>query len=120
MPQRIETWLAILYAVAAISGAAGGCMVAAHRVLRGRSVTGVFGAAYAFVGCVFALTGTIALVVFAGLTLSLERAILVGVVFGLVGAVSLASMHLSARFVFRRLGMEVDVTVRPIAKDPPP
>lgn len=113
----IDPALAILYAIAAISGAAGGCTVAAHRVLRGRSVTGAFVAAYTFVGFVFGLTGTIGLAMFAGVGLSLERVILIGLGFGVIGALSLASMHLSARFIFRRFGMEVDVTVRPIGKD---
>lgn len=119
MPPRLSDYgLTFLYALAAISGLAGGCMVAAHRVLNGRKMTLPFLAAYGFAGLVFGLTGTIVLVLVTGWTPDAERSILIGLVFGAAGAISLAGMHLSARFILRRFGIEVDVEIKRIGEEP--
>ena len=115
MPEKeISTFLAFLYVIAAISGAAGGCLVAAHHVLRGRNVTALFVGAYGFVGLVFGLAGVIVVASFAAIAMSLERTILLGLVFGIVGTTTLAGANLSARIIMRRLGIEVDVSIHKI------
>ncbi len=120
MPEKsVGNLLAFLYVVAAVSGAAGGCMVAAHHVLRGRNVTRLFIAAYGFVGLVFGLTGVMVVAAFTSIELTLERAFLIGLIFGVVGSTTLAGANLSARIIMRRLGIEVDVSVHRI-KEPKP
>ncbi len=119
MPEKsVGNLLAFLYVVAAVSGAAGGCLVAAHHVLRGRNVTRLFIAAYSFVGLVFGLAGVIVVAGFTSIDLTLERTILLGLIFGSVGSVTLAGANLSARIIMRRLGIEVDVSVHRINKEP--
>jgi hypothetical protein len=117
MPDKqISTFLAIIYVVASISGAAGGCLVVAHHVLRGRNVTHLFVAAYSFVGFVFGIAGVIVLSAM-DVNLTFERAVLFGLIFGASGSVALASANLSARIILRRLGVEVDIEVRRIRTD---
>lgn len=114
----IDSALAVLYVVAAISGGAGGCLVAAHHVLRGRSVSGVLLLAYGFAGFVFGAAGVMGLAILSpGWAPTLERVVLAGLLFGLVGAGSLAGMNFSARFLLRRLGIEVDVQVRQVRRE---
>jgi hypothetical protein len=108
-----------LYAVAAISGASGGCLVAAHHILRGRTMTQLFIAAYVFVGLIFGTAGVIAAVSFGGVTLTFEKAFLLGLFFGAVGSTSLAGANLSARFLLRRLGIEMTVSLRNVDETNP-
>lgn len=120
MPEKsVGNLLAFLYVVAAVSGAAGGCLVAAHHVLRGRNVTRLFIGAYSFVGLVFGLTGVMVVAGFTNIELTLERTFLTGLIFGVVGSTTLAGANLSARIIMRRLGIEVDVSVHRI-KEPKP
>lgn len=120
MPDKqISNFLAFLYVLAAISGAAGGCVVAAHHVLRGRSVTALFVASYCFVGMIMGLTSVIAISLFTNVALTLESGFIVGLVIGVVGSSSLAGANISARFTMRRLGMQADVSIRSIDKDDP-
>ncbi len=120
MPDKqISNLLVFLYVIAAISGAAGGCLVAAHHVLRGRNVTALFVAAYGFVGLVFGLSGVIVVVLFTPIELTIERTILLGLIFGAVGSTTLAGANLSARIIMRRLGIEVDVSIHKIDDNKP-
>ena len=112
-----EYALAFLYVVAAIAGACGGCLVASHRLLNKENMTGMIFAAYGFAGLILGLTGVMVLAAFTDVTLTLERAFLFGLIFGVTGSASLAGMNLSARFIMRRLGIEVDVTIKRIKKD---
>ena len=105
----IET--SLLYIIAMISGAMGGGLVAAHHALRGRNVTAIYICAYIFTGLVFGLTGIIVTVVFTPVDLDVERAFLVSLIFGIVGAVTLAGMNLSARILLRRFGIEVEMNI---------
>ncbi len=113
----IDGATAILYAIAAISGGLGGCMVAAHKVLRGRSVTAVLVVAYLFAGAIFGLAGVIGLRIFAFWVPTVETTILAGLMFGVIGAGALMGMNLSARFIMRRFGIEVDVQVRRVKRN---
>jgi hypothetical protein len=117
MPDKqISTFLAFIYTVAAISGAAGGCLVAAHHVLRGRNITTMFVAAYSFVGLIFGAAGVI-MTAAVGVELSFERVILLGLVFGMAGSSALAGANISARIIMSRLGIVIDVDVRRIDRD---
>lgn len=115
MPDKlIDFWTALAYAIVAISGASGGCLVAAHRAMHGRAVTTVLLLAYAFIGGVFAVAGVAALLMLTDFSVSLERLLLIGLVFGAAGSVALAGANLSIRFILRRLGIEVDVSIKKI------
>ena len=126
MPERIITTdiasnfreyaLAFLYVVAAIAGACGGCLVASHRLLNKENLTGMIFAAYGFAGLILGLTGVMVLAMFTDITLTSERTFLFGMIFGATGSASLAGMNLSARFIMRRLGIEIDVTIKRIRK----
>lgn len=114
LQRMIEQGFGWLYAVVAISGAAGGCMMVVQKVLRGRNVTAVLMLAYTFAGLVFGVAGAAGLEIFTEWQPSFDRALLAGLMFGAIGAGSLAGMNLSARFILRRLGVEVDVSIRPV------
>ncbi len=117
MPDKqISNFLAFLYVLAAISGAAGGCLVAAHHVLRGRNVTALFVLAYGFVGLIFGLSGVVVITTFTSAELTVQSGFLIGMIFGAVGSSSLAGANLSARVIMRRLGIEVDVEIRRVDK----
>lgn len=113
MPDKIlDFWTALAYAIVAVSGASGGCLVAAHHAIRGRSVTAMLLLAYAFIGGVFAVAGVAALLLFSPFQVTLERLLLIGMVLGVSGSVALAGANLSVRFLLRRLGIEIDIEVR--------
>lgn len=115
MPDKIiDFWTALAYAIVAVSGASGGCLVAAHRAMHGRAVTVMLLSAYAFIGGVFAVAGVATVLLFGGFDFTFEKLVLVGGVFGLAGSVALASANLSIRFILRRLGIEVNVNISKI------
>lgn len=117
MPDKIlDFWTALAYAIVAVSGASGGCLVAAHHVIRGRSVTAMLLLAYAFIGGAFAVAGVAALLLFSPFQVTFERLLLIGVVLGVSGSVALAGANLSVRFLLRRLGIEIDIEVRRIER----
>lgn len=117
MPDKLmDFWSALAYAIVAVSGASGGCLVAAHRVIRGRSITAMLLLAYAFIGGAFAVAGVAALLLFAPFQVTFERLLLIGVVLGVSGSVALAGANLSVRFLLRRLGIEIDIEVRRIER----
>lgn len=112
MPERTLEWVAlVMYALAAISGGLGGCAIAGHHVLRGRSMRISYLLAYFIVGATF---GVLMLAYGAAFTdvHSIDRLIGQSVIAGAVGSLTLASTNLSARWVLKRLGIEVVVTVR--------
>lgn len=103
---------AVLYVIAAISGGLGGSMVAGHAVLRGRSISLMIGCAYLVIGAVF---GVLSLAFASALGIEVvDVDALVGnaVVAGAAASVTLASTNLSVRWVLKRLGVEVEMTVR--------
>jgi hypothetical protein len=108
---------ALMYALVAISGATGGCIVAAHQVLRGRSLTLILIWAYALIGFAFGVAGMAALLLLTVFEPSLEKLLFVGLGFGIFGAVTLAGANLSAKLIMRRLGVEIDVSVKKIEGD---
>lgn len=118
MPDKTtDFWAALAYAIVAISGASGGCLVVAHRAVRGRTVTSILLVAYAFIGGVFAVAGMAALALFGEISQSIERLLLIGLIMGVTGSVALASANLSIRLILRRLGIEVDVSIKKIGND---
>lgn len=113
MPERvIDHAVLMLYALAAISGGLGGCAVASSEVLRGKSPRLAFVMAYAMVGAVFGIL-TIAWGALFGIdTASVDSIIGNAVLVGAAGSITLASTNMSARWVLKRLGIEVEVKVK--------
>lgn len=113
IPEKVTEYLALVsYAVAAISGGLGGCGVAAHQVLRGGKPRLSYVVAYGIIGIMF---GVLALAygTFIGVTgQSMDSIIGNSVLAGAVGSITLASTNISARWILKRLGIEVQVTVR--------
>jgi hypothetical protein len=101
----------LLYAIVAISGASGGCLVVAHRIIKGRRVSFVLLAAYAFMGSVFAVVGMAAMLLMLGPVLNVEQALIVGAIFGVSGSSALAASNLSVRFILKRLGIDIEITI---------
>lgn len=118
MPERLTEYVALIsYAVAAISGGLGGCGVAAHQVLHGGRLRITYLVAYGIIGCMF---GVLALAygVFLGVGgQSIDSIIGSSIIAGAVGSVVLASTNISARWILKRLGIEVQVTVTRKDKD---
>lgn len=105
-----ETLVAIIYALAIISGGLGGCTVAAHQLIRGRSIRPSFFLAYTIIGGVFGLlAASYGHFVQGG---QWHQIIGPALIAGASGAVVLSATNLSARFILKRLGIEVVVTVK--------
>ena len=103
--------LAVLYAIAAISGALGGCAASCYYMTHDKAPRWAFAVAYTVVGCVFGV------VTFAGLALlhppaSIHLLVLYSLGGGAAGAVALGSANLTVRILLRHLGVEVAVTMR--------
>ncbi len=118
MPDKSLDWFAlIMYALAAVSGGLGGCAIAGHHVLRGHSVRISYLLAYAIVGATFGVL-LLAYGAFFGVnTASMDILIGHAVLAGAAGSLALASTNISARWVLKRLGIEVLVTVRRAQED---
>ena len=113
-PVIVDKVTLLLYVLATISGAFGGCAVAAYQTLHKKKpeVTQAVFLAYAILGGFFGLL----FVLYAGMlgyeltTLSqfLGHAALVGA----AASVTLAASNFSIRFFLRRLGLEIEVRVK--------
>lgn len=107
-----EDALAIVYLVAAVSGASGACLVAAHKVLHGRNISILIFVAYAIVGAVLSVAMVSYLFVFMRPQMDLSEIVLYSIVAGVTGSMALAGTNMTARFIMRRLGIEVDISVK--------
>lgn len=110
-------WLALLaYALAAISGGLGGCAIAGHHLLRGQSIRLSYVLAYGIVGMAFGILVLAYGSVFGVAPNSIDSLIGQSLLAGAAGSLTLASTNLSARWVLKRLGIEVFVNVRRTGK----
>ncbi len=108
----IEHATLLLYALAMISGGIGGCAVASHGLLRsGRSRLSFF-FAYAVIGMMFGALVLAYGTAFGVSTETVDNIIGNSLLAGAAGSISLASTNISARWVLKRLGIEVQVTVK--------
>lgn len=111
----IDAGIAVAIAVALVCGGSGGCMVAAHRVLRGKKIAALLVLAYAFVGSVFGAVGILGFRIM-GYETTTEIAMLISFMFGVAGAIALAGANWSTRLVLRKFGIEAEITFKPIPK----
>jgi len=113
MPDKNPDWVMLfMYSIAAISGALGGCAAAAITGMRTGTLRIAFFAAYAMIGLVCGLL-TFAVSEWFGISAEDTRAHVGWAVFvgGLVPLV-LAAHNFGARFAFKMLGGELQVTFR--------
>jgi len=113
MPDKAFEWIAILmYALAAVSGGLGGCAAASHHILRGQQPRVSYVLAYGIIGMVFGVLMLAYGSMLGATVTSLDQLIGQAVLAGAAGSIALASTNLSARWVLKRLGIEVIVTMR--------
>lgn len=113
MPRGIIEWVTlIMYALAAISGGLGGGAVASHGVLRGQPPRSSYVVAYVIIGMMFGVLMLAYGSMFGADTASLDKLIGHAVLAGAVGSMLLASSNLSARWILKRLGIEIEVTIK--------
>lgn len=113
MPDKVIEQLALLmYALAAISGGLGGCAMASSHVLRGKPARAAYILAYGMVGVVFGVLTLAWGANFGVDTRSIDSVIGNSILVGGAGSLALASTNISARWVLKRLGIEVEVSVK--------
>lgn len=102
----------LVYVIVAISGASGGCLVVAHNILHGRSLTQLYVLSYGFVGLVFAVAGVIAIELMTPMSIGMKGAVIYGLILGATGAAALGSANLSARIIMKKLGIEIEIKLK--------
>lgn len=107
-----ELTLGILYAIATIAGALGGCAAGMHYYANAKTARAAFILAYVILGGIFGV------VFFAGASVlnfsvaSIHELVLYSLVAGSAGSVMLFSANWTVKAIFKRLGVEVEVTLR--------
>lgn len=114
---KFDSALLVAIGVAAISGAAGGCLVISANVLRGRNVNALLWVAYMIVGAVLAVAAFAFRYITSDAAFVGPEIILYCIATGAIGAITLGATNLSVRFILRRLGIEVEVKVRGPGED---
>lgn len=108
----VDRMLLVLYAISAVSGGLGGCAAAAWYIGKHPKPRWAMIAAYIILGVVFGvITLGISFFVNDG-PKDLNVLALETIVGGASGAIALLSANLTARLIFRKLGVEVQLTVR--------
>lgn len=121
MQRTIDTAVIILYMLAAISGGLGGCAVTAHQFIRedgmGKTQMRIsWIMAYAVIGAVFGVLFSVYglfLIDYKNPTDIIGPAMLAGI----IGSGTLGGVNTSARFILKRLGVEIVVDVRRSKKE---
>lgn len=108
----------ILYVIAAVSGGLGGCAAGCYYLTHDKRPRLAFAVSYALLGVVF---GVITFAVISAYHFpeldSVHKAILFSIIGGLAGAVMLASANLTVLLLFRKLGIEIQITMRKSGED---
>lgn len=116
MERMADQAVFILYLLAALSGGLGGCAVTAQHFLRdqGKGTVQMRASwllAYAIIGSVFGLLFAAYMVTFTD-PQSVTGVIGPAIISGIVGASALSGINITTRFLLKRLGIEVIVSVR--------
>ena len=102
----------LLYLIATIAGALGGCAAASHRLLRqGDDKFWMYLLAYSIIGTFFGVLSFAGHATIGTPYAGIHEATLFSLVYGFGGAVALAATNLSVKFILKRLGIEIDVRV---------
>lgn len=110
--EQPDLLIAVLYAVAAISGGLGGCAAASHYLTHTRYHRLPFIIAYILLGIVFGVVTFAVMLVYGYDPQNIHYVVLWSLVGGSAGSIALASANFTARLIFQKLGIELQVTVR--------
>lgn len=111
-------WILFWYAVAAVSGGIGGCSAAAAAFLVSQKEARVaFSAAYLVLGAISAMLVFGFGAIFQFSYTSLHELIAYSLLFGASVPVTIFSQNFVAKMVLRKLGIELQVTVRKAHED---
>lgn len=112
-PVVTDTTVLLLYVIAAVAGGLGGCAAAAYYATHARAPRVMFLVAYMLLGVVF---GVISLATIATWGLidpgDVHLIILISLLSGSAGALALVSANLTIMLILRRLGIEIQITMR--------
>jgi predicted membrane-bound spermidine synthase len=109
--EAISNTILILYAIAAIAGGLGGCAAGCYYLTHDKRPQWAFVVAYMVLGVVFGVL-TFALLSAYHFEPNLHRLVLYAAAGGLGGALALASANFTVRLLFRKLGLEIQFTMR--------
>lgn len=108
-----EFSLGVLYAIAVVSGALGGCAAGAFYTRRQqRNLTWALLATYIIFGVVFSVITFTASAVFKYDLDTVHELVLISMMGGFGGSLALFSANWTVKAVFRRLGVELEITLR--------
>lgn len=121
MPAKAGWWELLLIALAAVSGGLGGAAIAGRVVIQGRPLTAAYAASYAIIGMAFGILAAVygAAVGLHGGSSAAGSVIGAGVIAGMLGAAGMAGANFSIRWILARLGLEVEIQVRPTERRRP-
>ena len=106
-----EYFPVFLYAIAAITGLIGGCTAAGHKLLHGKNLGFAVLWAYGVVGVFFGLL-FLAHSNYLNVHMELDQLIASCLISGFAGSVMLASSNFTMRWALKRMGIEVQLTVK--------
>lgn len=113
MPDKvIEHFSLLMYALAAISGGLGGCTAFGVNTLQGSTPRLSYVMAYIFIGITFGLLVFIYGNMFGVPVTTMGDVIGASIIAGACSSLSLASTNFSARWVLKKLGIEIEVKVK--------
>ena len=102
----------VLYAIVAVSGGLGGCAAGCYYLTHEKRPRWAFAVSYMVLGMVF---GVITFAILASYHFdvdSIHKLILYSLLGGTCGAVMLASANMTVRLLFRKLGVEIQLTMK--------
>jgi uncharacterized YccA/Bax inhibitor family protein len=115
---QFEDWYPIiLYAIAAVTGMIGGCAAGGHQLLRGKQLKVAVFIAYGIVGLFLGLL-FLAYANYTAVDMTFDKLIGSCLLSGFAGSVVLASTNFTARWVLRRLGIEVTLDIKSTREAP--
>lgn len=104
---------ATIYCIAAIAGGLGGCAAASYYFTHTKQSRLPFAVAYVVLGIAFGVVSIAVMLAYNLVTLdSIDKVVLYALLSGAAGSIALASANFSAKAYFKRLGVEVQVTLR--------
>lgn len=101
-----------LIAIAAISGGMGAAAIASHHLLRGRAMTISYAIAYVFIGAAMGVLSYAYGHWFGVISVTMLELVGSSLLAGAIGSLTLASANISARFLLKKLGIEVEIKVK--------